>query len=72
MSIPPASHNEAMMRSDADAWREVEAKEFAMLKNMGVYVEEMLPEGRKAIGSRWVFEFKLIPGKAPMAKGRLV
>src|ERR1700678_821323 len=44
-----------------------------MLKSMGVYVEEMLPEGRKAIGKRWVSEFKLdVDGGPPIYKARLV
>ena len=72
-TLPPANHREAMMRTDADEWRKVEEKELRMLKEMGVYVEEVLPEGRKAIGNRWVFEFKLDPdGGQPTYKGRLV
>jgi hypothetical protein len=73
LTLPPSNHNEAMLRPDANEWRKVEEKEFGMLKEMKVYVEEMLPEGRKAIGSRWVFEFK-IPEEnvAPTPKGRLV
>ena len=44
-----------------------------MLKTMGVYVEEVLLEGRKAIENRWVFEFKLDPnGGPPIHKARLV
>ena len=73
MTIPPANHREAMMRSDADEWKRVEEKELGMLKSMGVYVEEVLPEGRKAIGNRWVFEFKLDPDGGPVIpKARLV
>jgi hypothetical protein len=47
MSVPPANHREAMMRTDALEWKKVEDKELEMLKSMGVYVEEMLPERRK-------------------------
>ena len=44
-----------------------------MLKSMGVYVDEELPEGRKAIGNRWVFEFKLdVDGGPPIYKACLV
>ena len=60
MTIPPANHCEAMMRSDADEWKRVEEKELGMLKSMGVYVEEVLPEGRKAIRNRWVLSSNLI------------
>ena len=73
MTTPPANHREAMMRSDAEDWRRVEEKELEMLRNMGVYVDEELPEGRKAIGNRWVFEFKLdVDGGPPIYKARLV
>ena len=72
MSVPPATHREATARSDAAQWLEVEQKELSMLKNMGVYQEELLPDGRKAIGCRWVFEFKLVEGGSPIHKARLV
>jgi hypothetical protein len=73
MTIPPASHREAMSRSDADEWKKVEEKELDMLKSMGVYVDEVLPEGRKAIGNRWVFEYKIDPDGGPVIpKARLV
>ncbi len=73
MTTPPANHREAMMRSDVDEWKKVEEKELEMLRSMGVYVDEELPEGRKAIGNRWVFKFKLdVDGGPPIHKARLV
>jgi hypothetical protein len=51
MAMPPANHREAMMRSDAEEWKKVEDKELEMLRSMGVYVDDELPEGRKAIGN---------------------
>ena len=73
MMIPPANHCEAMLCPDAEEWKKVEEKELGMLKSMGVYVDEMLLEGRKAIGNRWVFEFKLDPDGGPaIAKAQLV
>ncbi|KAJ3500022.1 hypothetical protein NLJ89_g9975 [Agrocybe chaxingu] len=72
MSVPPANHCEAMLRPDADEWRRVEQKELDMLKSMGVYMEEMLPEGRKAIGCRWVHEFKVGEGGDRIYKARCV
>jgi hypothetical protein len=73
MTIPPANHREAMLRTDAAEWKRVEEKELSMLKSMGVYVEEKLPEGRKVIGNRWVFEFKIDPNGGPaIPKARLV
>jgi hypothetical protein len=73
MAIPPANHREAMLRTDAKEWKRVEEKELGMMQNMGVYVDEMLPEGRKAIGNRWVFEYKIDPdGGPPIPEARLV
>jgi hypothetical protein len=73
VTTPPGNHREAMMRHDAEEWKKVEDKELAMLKSMGVYVDENLPERRKAIGNRWVFEFKLdVEGGPPIYKARLV
>lgn len=73
LAIPPATYEEAMLRSDAHEWQKVVDAELAMLKSMGVYVDEELPAGRKAIGNRWVFEFKIPEdGSPPIYKGRLV
>ncbi|PPQ84479.1 hypothetical protein CVT25_007657 [Psilocybe cyanescens] len=73
MSIPPANYAEAMARSDADEWRKVVVKELEMLKSMGVYVDDVLPDGVNAIGCRWVLEFKLLEiGGPPIYKARLV
>jgi hypothetical protein len=73
VTTPPANHCEAMMCHDAEEWKKVEDKELEMLKSMGVYVDENLPEGRKAIGNCWVFEFKLdVDGGLPIYKARLV
>ena len=47
MTTPPANHREAMMSSDMEEWKKVEDKELGMLRSMGVYVDEPLPEGRK-------------------------
>lgn len=72
MSIPPATHREATGCPNATEWLRVEEKELSMLKDMGVYQEELLPVGHKAIGYRWVFEFKLVEGGSPIHKARLV
>ena len=51
----------------------MEEKELEMLRNMGVYVDEELLEGRKAIGNCWVFKFKLdVDGGPLIYKARLV
>ncbi len=73
MTTPPANHCEAMLGSDVEEWKKVEDKELEILKSMGVYVDEKLSEGRKVIGNRWVFEFKLdADGGPPIHKARLV
>ena len=73
MTMSPANHREAMLRSDAEEWKKVENKELEMLKSMGVYVDEKLPKGRKVIGNLWVFKFKLdVDGGPPIHKTCLV
>lgn len=71
-SIPPGSYDEAMRRTDANEWKKTVVAELDKLKDMGVYEVAELPAGRKAIGCRWVFEFKLQEGKPPIYKGRMV
>jgi hypothetical protein len=76
MSIPPATYWEAERRTDAAEWRKVTEKELGDLKKMEVYEDveaEELPEGKKAIGCRWVYEFKQSEsGGPPIYKARLV
>jgi len=76
MSIPPATHWEAERRTDAAEWRRVTEKELSDLKRMEVYEDveaEELPEGKKPIGCRWVYEFKQSEsGGPPIYKARLV
>jgi hypothetical protein len=71
MKIPPATYSEAKQRPDAHIWDKAVIKELNLLKTMGVYTLTQLPPGRKAIGNRWVFEFK-IDGDDLVPKGRLV
>ncbi|KIK18677.1 hypothetical protein PISMIDRAFT_14173 [Pisolithus microcarpus 441] len=58
MSIPPATYEEAMKRSDHAGWMEAMKKELGTMKDMGVWTLVELPPGRKLVGNRWVFEFK--------------
>jgi hypothetical protein len=71
LSIPPATYAEARKRPDFAVWEAVALKEFHNLASMGVYEVTTLPRGRHAIGSRWVFEFKLTDAD-PLPKARLV
>jgi hypothetical protein len=71
LSIPPATFSEARRRPDFPVWDAVAQKEFRNLDSMGVYTITTLPKGRRAIVSRWVFEFKL-SDLNPEARARLV
>ena len=71
MSIPPATYAEARRRPDFAVWDVVAQKEFHNLSLMGVYRLAALPPGRKTVGSRWVFEFKILEAVND-PRGRLV
>ena len=66
MFIPPATHWEAEMRTDATEWHWVMEKKLGDLKRMGVYEDiDALLEGKKTIGCRWVYEFKIDKSGSP-------
>ena len=75
MSIPPATYWEAERQMDAAEWQKVTEKELGDLKRMEVYEDvevEELPEGKKAIGCQWVYEFKQSEsGGPPIYKAHL-
>ena len=71
LSLPPATYKESQLCLDADIWQACVDKELGLMKSMGVYALAILPPGRRAIGNRWVFEYKLTEDD-PVAKGRLV
>ncbi|KAG1789087.1 uncharacterized protein HD556DRAFT_1244325 [Suillus plorans] len=58
MKVPPATFEEAMQRPDRNEWLSAMQAELGIMKEMSVYRVVPLPEGRKAIGNRWVLEFK--------------
>src|ERR1700678_2870154 len=60
-----------MRRPDRDIWQETIDKELDMFVSMKIFREELLPPGRLAIGSTWVFEFKIVDLAPNIAKGRL-
>jgi hypothetical protein len=72
MKIPPATYNEAILRPDRDLWLAAMRKELGIMKEMCVYKLSSLPLGRKAIGNRWVLEFKDDNKGGPTHKARLV
>lgn len=72
MSLPPASVEEAMLRPDWVLWERAMDAELGTMKAMGVYRSTELPPGRKAIGCRWIFEFKTNAEGVLVARARLV
>jgi hypothetical protein len=72
MSIPPATHDEAVKRSDHVHWLNAMKAELSTMKEMNVYQLTTLPEGWKAIGNRWVLESKEDNKGGSAYKARLV
>ena len=62
-TIEPRTYNEAMKRSDATEWDVACENEIRMFQQMGVYDMVPCPEGRKVIGSKWVFHVKRGPDR---------
>jgi hypothetical protein len=67
MAIQPAAYWEAERHStDAGKWRKVTGKELGDLKRMEAYEDvDELPEGKKLIGCRWVYELKIDESGGP-------
>ena len=53
--VLPQSYEEAINGPEGDQWKEAMDAEIGQLKEMGTWQVTELPEGRKAIGCRWVF-----------------
>jgi len=54
-------YDEAMKRSDAAKWDVACEDEIRMFQQMGVYDVVLCSDGRKVIGSKWVFRIKRGP-----------
>ncbi len=62
-----------MKRSDAAEWDVACEDEIRMFQQMGVYDVVPRPDGRKVIGSKWVFRIKRGPdGQVQKYKARIV
>jgi hypothetical protein len=72
MKVPPATYDEAVQRPDWDLWLSAMQKEINLMSEMGVYELVALPNGRKAIGCRWVLEFKEDQKGGSVYKAQLV
>lgn len=72
LKIPPNTYDEALRRPDRDHWLAAMKKEMNLMSEMSVYELVTLPEDRKAIGCRWVLEFKEDLKGGSVFKARLV
>ena len=69
----PQTAQEAVMGKDWDSWKAAMLRELDNIESKGTWVEVMLPPGRNAIASRWVFAQKYnANGKVIEYKARIV
>ncbi|CAI7876649.1 unnamed protein product [Closterium sp. NIES-53] len=69
----PATLKEALERSDAEEWKKAIESELKSIEENGTWELVELPEGRKAITSKWLFKIKSdADGKIERYKSKLV
>ncbi|CAI7875044.1 unnamed protein product [Closterium sp. NIES-54] len=69
----PATLKEALESSDAEEWKNTMENELKSIEENGTWELVELPEGRKAITSKWLFKIKSdADGKIERYKSRLV
>ncbi|CAI7882254.1 unnamed protein product [Closterium sp. NIES-53] len=69
----PATLKEALESSDAEEWKKAMESELKSIEDNGTWELVELPEGRKAITSKWLFKIKSdADGKIKHYKSRLV
>ncbi|CAI7888075.1 unnamed protein product [Closterium sp. NIES-53] len=69
----PATLKEALESSDAEEWKKTMESELKSIEENGTWELVELPEGRKAITSKWLFKIKSdADGKIERYKSRLV
>ncbi|CAI7740801.1 unnamed protein product [Closterium sp. NIES-54] len=69
----PATLKEALESSDAEEWKNAMESELKSIEENGTWELVELPEGRKAITSKWLFKIKSdADGKIERYKSRLV
>ncbi|CAI7845165.1 unnamed protein product [Closterium sp. NIES-54] len=69
----PATLKEALESSDAEEWKKAMESELKSIEENGTWGLVELPEGRKAITSKWLFKIKSdADGKIERYKSRLV
>ncbi|CAI7857702.1 unnamed protein product [Closterium sp. NIES-53] len=73
MQGEPATLKEALESSDAEEWKKAMESELKSIEDNGTWELVELPEGRKAIMSKWLFKIKSdADGKIEHYKSRLV
>ena len=75
LSKPPNTYYEALSRPDKDIWISAMKREFDSLEQRNAFERTFLPDGRKAIGVRWTFDYKYNPDGSVIVgkeKARLV
>ena len=71
--LEPGSMSEATSGPQSEQWRNAANEEYKALMDNNTWSLTRLPEGRKAIGSKWVFKVKCKPdGTVDRYKARLV
>lgn len=73
VSRDPLTHKQAMADLHSADWREAEREEFQSIINAGTWTLVEIPNGRQAIGCKWVYKTKLdAHGQLVKRKARLV
>ena len=69
----PITYKEAMHDGDSEKWQSAMQEEMESLYSHDVWDLVVLPEGKKAVGSKWVYKLKIgANGKEERHKARLV
>ena len=68
----PTTYTDTLRSSDSSAWKEAMDSEMKSLVENEVFTVTKLPQGKKAIGSRWVFSVKKDPEGNTLHKARFV
>ena len=71
--VEPTTYNEAMTSTEKEQWSKAMNEEINALKNSGTWALSELPEGKTAIGCKWVYKIKTDEnGDLSKYKARLV
>ena len=68
----PKTYKQAVSSSEADKWKSAMDEEMQSLSDNNTYSLVPLPEGKQAVGGRWVYSVKVEPGGNERYKARYV